>query len=168
MVVAINISENKPFPNNTLPVLYYEDVLSDVLDASYTADDVLSFFEDNGYIKGWVAGIMDKHHFHSTAHEALACTEGKVRVQLGGPNGEMYTLRKGDVILLPAGVSHKKLGATQGFEIVGAYPQNDSKYDFQYGAASDYEAIKESIKNVNKPLTDPITGSPKNIDEYWN
>lgn len=168
MVEVIHIKENQPYPNNTLPVLYYENVLSNVLEETYTADDVLSFFEHNGYVDGWVAGIMDKHHFHSTAHEVLACTQGEVTVQLGGPNGEMHIFRKGDVVLLPAGVSHKKLDATEVFEIVGAYPQNDAEYDFQYGDARDYEAIKANINSVNKPLTDPITGSPKDINEYWN
>lgn len=168
MVEAINIAENKPFPNNELPILYYEDVLNDVLEDSYTADDVLKFFENNGYTNGWIGGIKDRHHFHSNAHEALACTEGEVTVQFGGQNGEMRTLRKGDVVLLPAGVAHKKLDATQGFEIVGAYPSNGDDFDFQYGDASDYEAIKENIHNVSTPLTDPVTGDPGDMDEYWN
>jgi len=79
----------------------------------------------------------------------------------------MYTLRAGDVVLLPAGVSHKKLDATQGFEIVGAYPSNGPTHDFQYGDANDYEAIKNNVANVEKPLTDPVTGSPGDINEYW-
>lgn len=111
---------------------------------------------------------MNRHHFHSTAHEALACTAGEVRVQLGGENGEMLTIRKGDVVLLPAGTAHKKLEATEEHVIVGAYPLNDSDYDFQYGDASDYEAIKESIQNVKIPDTDPVTGAPGNIQQYWN
>jgi len=168
MVETIYVTENEPYPNNDLPILYYEDVLSDVIADSYTADDVLEYFENNGYVNGWVGGIMDRHHFHSTAHEALACTEGEVSVQFGGQHGEMRTLRKGDVVLLPAGVAHKKLDATQGFEIVGAYPSNDPEYDFQYGNASDYEAIKESIAHVKNPLTDPVTGNPGDIEEYWD
>lgn len=167
MVKAIDIAENAPYPNNSFPILYYEDVLSDEIGENYNADDVLQFFENNGYNNGWTDGIMERHHFHSTAHEAMACTKGEVRVQLGGPNGDLYTLRAGDVMLLPAGVSHKKLDATQGFEIVGAYPSNDPNYDFQYGDANDYEAIKNNVANVEKPLTDPVTGSPGDINEYW-
>lgn len=37
----------------------------------------------------------------------------------------------------------------------------------QYGDASDYEKIKENIKNVPRPLTDPVTGNPGDMDEYW-
>jgi uncharacterized protein YjlB len=168
MVRTIQVNENKPYPNNTLPVLYYENALGEELGESYDRDEVIDFFENNGYVDGWAGVMKDSHHFHSTVHEAIAVTKGKLTVQLGGPNGPMETLRKGDVILLPAGVSHKKLDATQGFEIVGAYPENDAERDMQYGDASDYEAIKENIANVSKPLTDPVSGSPKNIDEYWS
>ncbi|MEY8292989.1 cupin domain-containing protein [Carnobacteriaceae bacterium 52-44] len=167
MVEPIYLSENEPYPNNTLPVLYFENVLASALGDDYTGDDVLQLFTNNGYTGGWKGGIKDRHHFHSTAHEALACTEGELRVQFGGQNGEILTIRKGDVMLLPAGTAHKKLDATEKHEIIGAYPLNDSDYDFQYGDASDYEAIKESIQNVNIPDTDPVTGAPSNIQQYW-
>ena len=167
MVEPIYLNEEKPYPNNTLPVLYFENVLAGALDDDYTGDDVLQLFTNNGYTNGWKDGIMDQHHFHSTAHESLACTAGEVRVQLGGENGQLLTIRKGDVVLLPAGTAHKKLEATANHEIIGAYPLNDSDYDFQYGDASDYEAIIESIQNVNIPDTDPVTGAPGNIQQYW-
>lgn len=168
MVKPIYLKEEEPYPNNTLPVLYFENVLTGALEDGYTGEDVLQLFINNGYTNGWKGGIMNRHHFHSTAHEALACTAGEVRVQLGGENGEMLTIRKGDVVLLPAGTAHKKLEATEEHVIVGAYPLNDSDYDFQYGDASDYEAIKESIQNVKIPDTDPVTGAPGNIQQYWN
>lgn len=168
MVEPIFLKENEPYPNNALPVLYYENVLESALGGSYTGNDVKELFESNGYVGGWSGGIMDRHHFHSSAHEALACTSGELRVQLGGPNGEMFTICTGDVLLLPAGTAHKKLDATEKYEIIGAYPLNDSDYDFQYGDASDYEAIKETIKNVEIPHTDPVTGSSSHIEEYWN
>lgn len=167
MVKPIYLSENEPFPNNAYPVLYFENVLSEVLEEDYTAEEVLKLFELNGYTNGWVNGIMERHHFHSNAHEALACTNGEVRVQLGGPHGEMVTFRKGDVVLLPAGTSHKKLDATENFEIVGAYPTSDPEHDFQYGDTDSYDEIKERISLVDKPETDPVTGSPANIETYW-
>lgn len=167
MVTIIQLTENEPYPNNILPVLYYEDVLSDALTEDFTTDNVLEFFENNGYTHGWINGILDRHHFHSNAHEALAVTKGEVTVQLGGQNGEMMTLRKGDVVLLPAGTAHKRLDGTENFEIVGAYPSNGENFDMQYGDASDYEAIKENISNVERPLTDPVTGNPGDMDEYW-
>lgn len=92
---------------------------------------------------------------------------GEVTVQLGGQNGKIQILRKGDVVLLPAGVAHKRLDGTESFEIIGAYPSNGDILDMQYGDASDYEKIKENIKNVPRPLTDPVTGNPGDMDEYW-
>lgn len=168
MVEPIFLDENEPFPNNPLPVLYYENVLESVFGEDFSGDDVLELFKNNGFVNGWTGGILDRHHFHSNAHEALACSAGELRVQLGGPQGRMFTIRKGDVLLLPAGTAHKKLEATEEHEIIGAYPLNDSEYDMQYGDADNYEAIKESIANVAMPHTDPVTGSPSHIEEYWN
>lgn len=167
MVKTMYISENRPFPNHTFPVLYFENILSEILTEEYTPEDVIAFFEKNGYTDGWIDGIMDRHHFHSTAHEALACTRGEVTVQLGGPNSDIVTVRKGDVVLLPAGTSHKKLDATENFQIVGAYPKNGPEKDFQYGDDGQYDLVKENIAQVKKPLTDPVTGSPANIEAYW-
>lgn len=168
MVKTITVTENKPYPNSELPILIYEDVLNNELDNDYSAEDVLNFFENNGYEHGWIGVIADRHHFHSNAHEALACTHGEVTVLLGGQNGEITTLRKGDVILLPAGTAHKRLDGSNNFEIVGAYPSNGENFDMQDGDASDYEAIKENIRNVGRPLTDPVTGNPGDMEEYWS
>lgn len=167
MVEPIYLTENEPYPNNSLPALYYEDVLNDVLDDNFNTNDVLELFENNGYDHGWKGIIEDRHHFHSNAHEALAITKGEVTVQLGGQNGEMRTLRQGDVLLVPAGVAHKRLDGSKNFEVVGAYPANGENLDMQYGDASDYEAIKENISNVGRPLTDPVTGNPGDMEEYW-
>lgn len=167
MVEIMKISENKPYPNNSLPVLYYENALNDVLGDDYSSKDVVEFFENNGYEKGWIGVVKDKHHFHSNAHETLAVTKGEVTLQLGGPHADMKTFRRGDVILLPAGTAHKRLGGSENFEVVGAYPENGENLDMQYGDASNYEAIKENIGQVELPLTDPVTGSPRDIDEYW-
>lgn len=167
MVETIYLSENEPFPNNSLPVLYYEDALNDALEDNFDAKDVLELFENNGYTHGWTGIIEDRHHFHSNAHEALAITKGEVTVQIGGQNGEMRTLRQGDVVLVPAGVAHKRLDGSENFEVVGAYPSNGDNFDMHYGDASDYEAIKENISKVERPLTDPVTGNPGDMDENW-
>lgn len=167
MVKTLYLPENEPYPNNSLPVLYYEDVLSNTLDVDFNANDVIKLFENNGYTHGWKGIIEDRHHFHSHVHEALAVTKGEVTVQLGGPNGEIQTLRQGDVVLLPAGVAHKRLDGSENFEVVGAYPSNGQNLDMQYGDASDYKGIKENIANVDRPLTDPVTGNPGDLDENW-
>lgn len=166
MVQEIYANENRPFPNNSLPILYYKNALKDSLEESYTAQDVLDLFASNGYTNGWINGIHTDHHFHSNTHEVLACVESEGRVQLGGTDGDVFPFRKGDILLLPAGVAHQKVDAEQGFRVVGAYP-DDLSPDMQMGNADDYEAIRSRVANVDKPKTDPLTGSPGAVDEYW-
>lgn len=167
MVQITNLSENKPYPNNSLPVLYYENALGETLGDDYSSEDVINFFKNNGYEDGWSGVIEDEHHFHSNAHEALAVTRGEVTLQIGGPHADMKTFRKGDVLLLPAGTAHKRLDGSENFEVVGAYPENGEKLDMQYGDTGDYDSIKKNISQVDLPLTDPVTGSPRDIEEYW-
>ena len=168
MVEPIYLKESKPYPNNKLPALYYENVLESILGESYSGQDVMRLLQQNGYTNTWSNGILNQHHFHSIAHEALACTLGELRVQLGGEDEIILTVRKGDVLLLPAGTAHKKLEATEEHEIIGGYPLNQPDYDFQYGDASDYEAIKEKVAQVELPHTDPITDFPALIKQYWS
>lgn len=108
MVEHFHVKENRPFPNSTLPVLYYPDVLKGILGENFTDDDVLSLFEKYDYSNGWTGGIHPFHHFHSNTHEVLGCLSGEANVQLGGPDADIYPFSAGDVLLLPAGTSHKK------------------------------------------------------------
>ena len=45
----------------------------------------------------WRSGIFGFHHFHSTAHEALAVAAGAITVQLGGRGGEVVEVQAGPV-----------------------------------------------------------------------
>lgn len=166
-VEVYQLSENKPFPNNSLPVILYQEALADLFD-NYTPQDVMDLFKANGYTNSWLGGVLDRHHFHSNSHEVLACVSGQARLQLGGPHAEIYDVRKGDVVLLPAGTAHKRLDQSQDFQMVGAYPEGRD-YDMHYGdeEAGDYEAILERIQQVPIPATDPVTGSPSELDKYW-
>ncbi|NIU02548.1 MAG: cupin domain-containing protein, partial [Aliifodinibius sp.] len=70
----------------------------------------------------WQNGIYGFHHYHSTAHEVLCVYKGEAKVQLGGDDGIIQTVKPGDVIIIPAGVAHKNLGSNSDFRIIGAYP----------------------------------------------
>jgi hypothetical protein len=50
---------------------------------------------------GWT--IYSFHHLHSTAHEVLGIVAGSAAVILGGPGGRRFDVRRGDVLVLPAG-----------------------------------------------------------------
>ena len=43
-------------------------------------------------------------------------------MRLGGEQGQDFVVEAGDVIVIPAGVGHKNLGADHHFGVVGAYP----------------------------------------------
>lgn len=76
-------------------------------------------------------------------------------------------LQKRGVLLLPAGIAHKKIKATKNFKIVGAYP-NGLKPDIQKGNPSDYEKVRKVISDVSLPQKDPVEGSNGPLIQYWN
>lgn len=166
MVDTFHIKENRPFPNNELPVLYWPKAVEEWTNEKKAGQKVLALFEKNGYTNGWVNGIFPYHHFHSNTHEVLACIAGEAKVQLGGPDAETYTFAKGDVLLLPAGVAHKRLEATADFQIVGAYP-NGQKPDMQKGDTESYEDLKHRALQVKVPETDPLDGAAGAVQQHW-
>ena len=166
MVKTFYPKENQPFPNNPLPVLYYPKVVANLLNEPDPAQSVLDLFEKKDYTNGWVNGIFSYHHFHSNTHEVLACIAGKATVQLGGPDTQSYSFSEGDVLLLPAGVAHKRVAASPDFKIVGAYPEG-LEPDMQKGGAENYESIKQAITAVQLPKKDPAEGANGSLSNHW-
>lgn len=166
MTKLIHVQENEPFPNNPLPVLHYPKAVSDLTGSPDAAQNVLDLFEKNGYTNGWINGIFSYHHFHANTHEALACVSGEAMVQLGGPDSKAYLFQKGDVMLLPAGMAHKRVDATEDFRIIGAYPDGMDP-DMQKGETENYEKIKQRIADVPLPKTDPVEGKDGAVSKHW-
>lgn len=166
MVETFALKENKPFPNNPLPVLYYPEALKNLTETSDNGKQVKDYLEKNGYSNSWIGGILSQHHFHSNTHEVLVCLSGTATVQLGGPGGEVYPFHQGDVVLLPAGTAHKKSEATTDFQIVGAYPYG-LEYDMQTGDEEKYDTLKGRIAKVAKPEMDPVEGNQGPVFDYW-
>ncbi|WP_027108316.1 hypothetical protein [Lacticigenium naphthae] len=166
MIERIAIKENRPFPNNTLPVLYYPHAFKEIIEKENAVDLIQSHFKKNGYTNSWVNGIYAYHHFHATTHEVLACFKGSATVQLGGPGGEVHPFTEGNVLLLPAGVAHKLIEATGDFQIVGAYPNGNSP-DMEKGDSKEYEELLHKIQKVPFPECDPVGGRNLGVHEYW-
>lgn len=167
MAEVYQIKENPPFPNHPLPVLFYPEGLINLIENNeQPGNEVIAFFEEKGYTNGWINGIHDFHHFHSNTHEVLACIKGSATVQIGGPKAQEHTVAAGDVVLLPAGVAHKRLTATDDFKVVGAYPDGKSP-DLQRGDATDYDEIQQRAYDVNVPDTDPVYKYDGPVQKYW-
>src|SRR5580658_7584073 len=107
-------------PNNpTLPLVLYRGALGAEGDLAARCEKM---FEANGWPGAWRNGIYGHHHYHSTAHEVLGIARGSARVRLGGENGATVELQTGDVVVIPAGVAHKREGATSDLLVIGSYP----------------------------------------------
>ena len=164
--VAIHLLEDDgAIPNNQkLPLLVYKAALN--LPGQNQAATVEALFRANGWGGSWRNGIYSFHHYHSTAHEVLAVCRGSARVQLGGEKGPIFSVGPGDVILIPAGVGHKNLGASADFLAVGAYPPGQS-WDMNYGKAGERPTADQNIGQVPLPQTDPLFGSRGPLIDHW-
>ena len=159
------LEDDGSIPNNQkLPLLVYQSALN--LPGQHPAATVESLFRANGWGGAWRNGIYSFHHYHSTAHEVLAVCRGAARVQLGGENGPIFSIKPGDMILIPAGVGHKNLGAESGFLVVGAYPPGQ-RWDMNYGQPGERPAADRNIAAVPLPQTDPLFGSRGPLLEHW-
>ena len=166
-VIQLVIKKNGHFPNNeTLPVLHYQDVLKLSGNAEHNEKIITGIFQTHSWNNSWVDGIYDYHHYHSNTHEVLGILSGSCSVMLGGDKGIRYNLSKGDVLIIPAGVSHKKISASEDFECVGAYP-GDTMYDLKYGLPDELEEAEETISKVPTPETDPVYGLKGPLFDYW-
>lgn len=90
-------------------------------------------FAENGWSGSWRNGIFTWHHYHLTTHEVLGCYAGWAVILLGGAEGRRHRIAAGDVIVIPAGMAHKRLEAAPDFAVVGAYP-GGVQPDMQRGA----------------------------------
>ena len=144
-------------PNNTLPVLLYRSVLP-----LHTAGKARAFrerFQSSGWTGIWTDTIYDYTHFHSNAHEVLGIAEGKVTLRLGGEAGALFRLKAGDMLVIPAGVGHRRLGADDGLKVIGAYPRGQSHYDMKRRG--------RAIPRVALPSADPFYGPDGPLIEAW-
>jgi uncharacterized protein YjlB len=163
-IITRLLKNTETIPNSRLPVVIYQGALD--LPKDDPAAAIEAMIHANQWGNDWRNGIFSYHHYHSTAHETLLVYGGSAKVQLGGEGGVIETIGAGDVIVIPAGVGHKNLGASSDFHVVGAYPPQQS-VDMNYGKAGERPRVDQNIARLALPTTDPIFGKAGPLLEHW-
>jgi uncharacterized protein YjlB len=151
-------------PNNRYPLLLYRGAIDPA--GSDPASRVEEQFVVNNWTNTWCNGIYPFHHYHSTSHEVLGVYRGSATVRLGGEQGRDFVVHAGDVIVIPAGVGHKNLGASNDFGVVGAYP-GGRRWDLLTGKPGERPRADENIAALPIPDNDPVYGSDGPLRKRW-
>jgi uncharacterized protein YjlB len=151
-------------PNNpALPLVVYRGALAGDGDRAAACE---AMFNRNRWPHPWRNGIYGHHHYHATAHEVLGIAAGWARVRLGGENGKSVELSAGDVVVIPAGVAHKREAASPDLLVIGSYPQGQRPdiCTAKPGAAARTAA---AVAAVPLPAADPVTGKAAPLLRCW-
>lgn len=152
-------------PNNPrLPVLHFAGAFAP--DDGDLATRFERVFDANRWPPAWRNGIFGHHHFHSTAHEVLGIYAGTVTVRLGGECGRDVVLAPGDVVVLPAGVAHRRIACAGRMGVVGAYPEGQSP-DLCAPDARRYATRAVAVAGVPLPAADPLYGASGPLMSHW-
>ena len=153
-------------PNNPdLPLVVYRSAVPESRRGG-AATWLERTFAANGWIDGWRNGIYPFRHFHTGTHEVLGVARGRATVEFGGAGGEALAVEAGDVIVLPAGTSHRRIEASADLLVVGAYPRG-SRIDQDRPGEIDIETARRAVAAVSLPQHDPVMGRKGAVTELW-
>lgn len=156
---------NGEIPNNPrLPVVIYRALINKFL--PHKADHFARVFRANGWRGMWRDSIYSYCHFHSNAQEVLGIARGHVAVKLGGAGGRVVRLKAGDVVMLPAGVGHRRVRGSANLLVVGAYPAGQQHYNICTSLCECRSANKR-IAAVALPKRDPFFGPLGPLKTMW-
>jgi uncharacterized protein YjlB len=163
-VETYHFADDGVVPNNpVLPLVVYRGALAEEGDRASQCE---AMFARNGWPDGWRNGIYGHHHYHSTAHEVLGIAAGSARVRLGGEGGQSVELNTGDVVVIPAGVAHKREWASADLLVIGAYLEGQ-RPDINRADAAAHDRALANIARVPLPESDPVTGGPGPLLACW-
>lgn len=146
-------------PNNPhTPLVVYAQALDG---SSDLAVEFGYLFHAHDWPSAWRSGIFDFHHHHSSAHEALGIYRGEITLCFGGDSGLILAAKRGDVIVVPAGVAHKRLhesGNTDG------YPRGQIP-DTCDGSTAHSDQV--TIASASNTVMDPVHGAASLLQQHW-
>ena len=170
-------------PNSRFPLLVHRGAVP-----GGGEDAVRGMFQRHGWLNNWrYPGIYRYGHFHSTTHECLGCASGWMEIEIFGKGGEtgedgsagpLVRLEAGDVVVMPAGVSHAMTGNSDDNLMIGGYPDGR---DWDNVVDTDLtpelrDRVAKRIMTLPIPDKDPVTGepmrewleAPSSVDGGWN
>jgi len=159
---AYFFKHDEKIANNSLPLLVYRKALPDL-----AASKLQKHFAANNWTNSWDNGVYPFHHYHSTSHEVLGIYSGSALLHLGGEKGEKVNVVAGDIIVIPAGVGHKNLGASKDFGVVGAYPDGRD-WDLLKGEPGERPKADKNIAALPIPDFDPVLGKNDGLKKIWS
>ncbi len=173
-IEELNSKPNGRVPNSRFPLLIHRDGVP-----GGGIEAVRERFRKHGWLNNWqYPGIYLYHHFHSTSHECLGVAAGWMELELFGKGVRTVRVEAGDVVVMPAGVSHAMVGNSDDVMVVGGYPEGRDWDNIQeaFLSAEDFRAAAKLIMSLPIPATDPVTGdplkqwrdAPSSVDAGWN
>jgi len=163
-VESFSLPPDGNIPNNALPLILYRHALPPEL---RSPSGCQSLFARNTWGGNWVDGIFDYWHFHITGHEVLGCVAGHALVGFGGDGGITVEFRASDVVVIPAGVGHKRLGDKRdGFTVVGGYPPGQDGTITRPGEVP-LEEARRAIAALPLPHADPVLTRDGPLMKAW-
>lgn len=149
---------NGVLPNSRFPLLVYRGGIP-----GGGTEAVRACLKGNGWSNNWqYPGVYTYPHFHSTTHECLGVAAGWMELDLFGRGGIRVRVEAGDVVVMPAGVSHVMVGNSEDVMLIGGYPDGrdwDNMQEDHITEAGCREAVKR-IMMLPIPTLDPVTGLP--------
>ncbi|KAF9872830.1 cupin domain-containing protein [Colletotrichum karsti] len=164
-------------PNSDLPVLVYRGVLGGL-----DEDGVSERLQSNGWVKKGTWGTIKLQHFHPNTHECYGIFQGRSELVFGEGSsdapgtGVRCQVRAGDVVVVPAGVSHASVpedesaaGEEDEYRYVGVYPEGSPDWRYELGKKSFEEkgGLVEEVAGVGVPRHDPVYGLGGPLVTIW-
>jgi uncharacterized protein YjlB len=161
-------------PNSRFPLLVHRGAVP-----GGGAEAVLGRLRSNGWYNNWrYPGIYTYRHFHSTTHECLGVATGWMEIEIFGEGGTQLRVASGDVVVMPAGVSHMMTGQSADLLMVGGYPDGRDWDNCQQEHFTEElrRAAAKRIMSLPIPSRDPVTGeamqewieAPSSVDADLN
>lgn len=163
-------------PNSRFPLLIHRNAIP-----GGGIDAVKGRFKRHGWGNNWqYPGIYTYAHFHSTSHECLGCAQGwmEFNLSVGETGRTRVKLEAGDVLVMPAGVSHEDAGHSDDIMMCGGYAGGRDWDNIQeaFLTPERYYIACKNIMALPIPDKDPATGgilhawhdAPSSVDGGWN